>query len=268
MRVDERDLSEGLELAVEAAHAAARIQREASSWTLGRKGPVNFVTEVDLACEARIREILQAGTPEIPILAEEGGGVERAPLRWIVDPLDGTTNFVHGYPHFGPSIALEVGGRVALGCVLDTPQDALYTAMLGRGAFLGDERLHVSAARNLDESLLVTGFPYDRRERASFYMAFFVRYLVLGRCIRRSGAASVDFCHLARGIVDGFWEFGLKPWDVAAGSLIVAEAGGRVTNLDATPFDLGAAQVLATNGVIHAEMLDVAARVYAGLGVG
>lgn len=266
--LEERESARLLDIAMQAAIAAGVIQRQAPPREVSFKGTVNLVTDVDLACEALIRKILGRETPDLPILAEEGGGAWTERTRWIVDPLDGTTNFVHQYPAYGVSIALEIEGVLELGCILDSATGQLCSARRGRGAFLRDQRIHVSFTPDLDSSLLVTGFPYDRREKSRFYMAFFEAFLVGGRCIRRSGCATVDFCHLASGLLDGFWEFNLKPWDVAAGAVILVEAGGRISNMDGSDFDISKGSLLATNGLIHDEMLAVIADVYSRPGIG
>jgi myo-inositol-1(or 4)-monophosphatase len=242
-----------------AAEEAAKVIRDARHEVrqIRHKGAIDLVTQVDLAAEHAIRTVFEQHTPDIPILAEEGGGAETEATRWIVDPLDGTTNFVHGYPSYAVSIALQVEGVLEVGCVFDPVHWRSYTARRGGGAWLGDERLKVSSTEALSESLLVTGFPYDRRERVDWYLSFVREFLLRGRGLRRAGAAAMDFVAIATGVVDGYWEFGLNPWDVAAGVLLVQEAGGTVTNMEGGDIDIARPQLLATNGKVHAEMTEV-----------
>ncbi|MCB9746262.1 MAG: inositol monophosphatase [Alphaproteobacteria bacterium] len=251
-------------LAREAALAAGALQRAA--WRQGgrdlgtqHKGAVDLVTEVDLACEARVIEILTKGAPEIPILAEEGGGAARAGTRWIIDPLDGTTNFVHGLPHFAVSIGLQVEGRMQLGVVYDPTRDELYEAEAGQGARLNGAPIRVSAVPALDQALVASGFPYDRRGKAARYLRYVQAFLERAQGFRRAGAAALDFAWVACGRLDACWEFGLKPWDVAAGTLLIEEAGGRVSDMDGRPLDIDAPRVLGSNGILHAAMQEVLA---------
>lgn len=221
------------------------------------KGAVDLVTAVDLASEAAIRAACAAATPEIPVLAEEGGGAVGARTRWVVDPLDGTTNFVHGYPAFCVSVALEVDGVLHAGCVYDPLRDEAYLAQRGGGARCGGQALAVSSTPDVDRALLLTGFAYDRRERAAWYLAFVQAFLERSQGIRRAGSAALDLCAIAAGRADGYWEFNLQPWDVAAGALLVAEAGGVVTAPDGGPLALSRPHILATNGRVHAEMREI-----------
>ena len=247
-----------LEVAVTAAKAAGRIIRDAREdiRQIRHKGTINLVTQVDLAAEQAIVDVVSRHTPAIPVLAEEGGGASGVGTRWIVDPLDGTTNFVHGYPSYAVSIALQVDGCLEVGCILDAVNGRVYTARRGGGSWCGDQRLAVSATPTLEGALLVTGFPYDRRERVDWYLSFVREFLVRSRGLRRAGAAAMDFVALATGVVDAYWEFGLSPWDVAAGVLLVQEAGGRVSDMDGTTLDLDAPRLLATNGALHTEMTE------------
>ncbi len=218
----------------------------------------NLVTEVDHRSEAAIVEVLTRAFPEHRILAEEGGeGLGRkSPYRWIVDPLDGTTNFAHGFPAFCVSIGLELEGRIILGVVYDPLHRELFEAQLGGGAFLNGERIRVSTVPTLRKALLVTGFSYDEEGRHS-NLVHFARFAILGQGMRRTGSAALDLSYVASGRVDGFWELKLSPWDVAAGSLIVTEAGGRVTNFAGDIFSVQGTETLATNGLIHDEMIAV-----------
>ncbi len=246
-------------VAEEAARKAGTIIRDAAGTHLDvqHKGAIDLVTQVDLAAEAAIRSCLSAHTPDIPILAEEGGGPWDESTRWIVDPLDGTTNFVHGYPSYAVSIGLQVDGVLEVGCVFDAVHGRSYTATRGGGAWWGDQRLQVSECTSLDRALLVTGFPYDRRTNVDRYLKYVREFLIRTQGIRRAGAAAMDFVALASGRVDGYWEFGLNPWDVAAGVLLVQEAGGVVTEMNAEPINLLSPRLLATNGPLHQEISEI-----------
>lgn len=231
-------------MAVIAAHGSQALR-------VDRKGAVDLVTQVDLAAEAAVRAVLSERSPGVPVLGEEGGGAVAADTRWIVDPLDGTTNFVHGFPHYAVSVALEEHGQLVAGCIACPRSGEVVVASQGGGAWLDGQRLQVSDVRSLDQALFLTGFAYDRRERPDFYLPRVRRALVAGQGLRRCGAATHDFLHIARGRADVYWELNLGAWDVAAGILIVREAGGRVTALDGAPVDLSAPVVLATNGWLH-----------------
>ncbi len=249
-------------VAVAAAQQAGKIIADAyrTDFRVDCKGgtSTNLVTDVDRRSEKAIVDILSAAFPDHRILAEEGGeGVTKeSPCRWIVDPLDGTTNFAHGYPAFCVSIGLELKGRVVLGVVYDPLRHELFEAEASKGAFLNGERIHVSKVASLNTALLVTGFAYDRESRQR-NLVHFSRFALESHGIRRSGSAALDLCYVAAGRVDGFWELKLSPWDVAAGSLIVAEAGGRITDFVGNSFKTDGAQTLATNGLIHQEMVEV-----------
>ncbi|MEA2641091.1 MAG: monophosphatase [Chloroflexota bacterium] len=246
-----------LALAVEAAHAAGELLRAAfgNVQRIRHKGEIDLVTEMDEAAERAVVEMIRRRFPNDSILAEEGtiGGDDPHRL-WIVDPLDGTTNFAHGYPCFDVSIALEIDGSVQLGVVYQPILDELFTAISGQGAFLNGAPIHVSTTDRLLQSLLVSGFPYDRAQlhRA---LEYWERVLPVAQAIRRDGAAAIDLCYVAMGRFDGFWERDLKPWDQAAGSLIVAEAGGTLSSYRGGPFAIRDVEVVATNGRIHAELL-------------
>jgi myo-inositol-1(or 4)-monophosphatase len=196
------------------------------------------------------------------VLAEELGGPEggrdlsRGPC-WVFDPIDGTTNFAHGLPIFCASLALEVDGVAEVGAIYDPTRRELFTAERGRGAMLNGRPIHVSETGQLVDAMLVTGFPYDVHARIEEIVGLFGAFVGRARAVRRLGSAALDLCYVAAGRMDGFWETDLKPWDVAAGALIVAEAGGRVTNMDRSPFSSDARQVLATNGRLHDAMLIV-----------
>lgn len=240
-----------------AALAAGAVVRQGLSRRPSFKNPIDLVTQVDLASEAVIRAVLGVATPEIPVLGEEQGGPWEAPTRWIVDPLDGTTNFVHDFPFYCVSIALQVDGRLELGVIYDPVHERLYEAVRGEGATRDGQRIRVSSQGELGQALLVSGFAYDRRERADFYLRYVRAFLERAQGFRRTGSAALDLCHVASGQLDGYWEFGLKPWDVAAGALLVQEAGGRVSDMDLGPLTLESPRILATNGLLHGPMAQV-----------
>jgi len=222
-----------------------------------KSSSIDLVTEVDRACEQAILEVIGAAFPDHAILAEESGAQGSHELVWVIDPLDGTTNFAHGYPQVSISIALTRADQTLLGLVYDPMREELFVGRRGGGATCNDERLRVSSTPDLASSLLASGFPYDRREHADYYLAFFKAFMLRTQGIRRAGSAALDLCWVAAGRVDAFWEFKLKPWDTAAGVLIVEEAGGRCSDFGGDRFDPFGSQTLATNGIIHREMVEV-----------
>lgn len=224
------------------------------------KGKINLVTEMDLKSEklivARLRKLL----PNASFLTEEGSAVENdAPYKWVIDPLDGTTNYAHTFPVWCVSIALEYHGEIVLGCVYDPNRDELFTAVKGKPARLNGRVIRVSERRQLDQSLLATGFPYDVQTSRINNLDHFVSFATVARAIRRAGSAALDLCYLAMGRFDGFWELKLHPWDTAAGTLIVKQAGGRVTDFGGEPFSIYSENLLASNGTIHNQMIRVLA---------
>jgi myo-inositol-1(or 4)-monophosphatase len=224
------------------------------------KGVVDLVTEADKASERFLVERLHAVLPEAGILAEEGSGSDgNSGLRWVVDPLDGTTNFAHGYPVFSVSIALERDGAIVLGVVLDPMRNECFSALRGSASCLNGKTIQVSATPDLDTALLVTGFPYDVRTTERDNLTQFRRFLKTAQAIRRGGSAALDLCYVAAGRFDGFWEESLSPWDMAAGVLIVQEAGGRVTGYLGGAPDIESGNILATNGRIHDAMQSILA---------
>jgi len=250
------------QVAMRAARAAGRIHlKRLSRIHVNRKSnSIDLVTEADQESEAAIIEVIHRAFPTHAILGEETGpSRHESDHRWIVDPLDGTTNFAHGYPQFCVSIAYEHKGRVMFGVVYDALKRETFVAQRGHGARLNGRPIRVSNCDFLSSALLQTGFPYDRRERRRFYLAFWEAFMMCVQGVRRTGAAALDLCCVASGRVDGFWEFGLKPWDVAAGSLIIEEARGRISNMDGSPLDLEGANILASNGKLHQQMIDVIA---------
>jgi myo-inositol-1(or 4)-monophosphatase len=249
-----------LALATRLAREAGAIQkaRYESGFAIDTKSqPVDLVTEVDHACEAHIVEALAHERPHDAVLAEEGRGQDHAGAtwRWVIDPLDGTTNFAHGYPRFAVSIGVESKGEPALGVVYDPLLDELYHAVAGGGAFRNGRPIHVSRESELARALLATGFAYDKAVCDDDNVAEFRAALKAARELRRDGSAALDLCYLAGGRLDGYWEHKLKPWDVAAGGLIVREAGGRVTDRAGGESWRSGHQIVATNGAIHDALL-------------
>ena len=223
------------QVALRAARAAGRIhlQRLSRIKVTRKTSAIDLVTEADHESEQAVIRTLNRAFPDHAILAEESGANARlSEHRWIIDPLDGTTNFAHAFPQFCVSIAYERRGRVELAVVFDALKRELFVAARGRGARLNGRPIHVSATPSLDRALLATGFPYDRRERRNFYFTFWEAFMMRTQGVRHTGSAVLDLCYVACGRVDALWEFGPRPWDVAAGALIVTEAGGQVTNLD------------------------------------
>lgn len=251
-----------LSVASEAAMVAGTLIRE--HWqrpkTIDYKGPIDLVTSVDRESERRIVEVLRNHFPNHSILAEEETdwvGAADNP-RWIIDPLDGTTNFAHSYPQFSVSIALECNDEVILGLVYDPLRDECFKALRGEGATLNGAPIRVSDVKELDKALLATGFPYDQRDEADFYLSFFKAFMTRSQGIRRNGSAALDLCYVACGRIDGFWEMKLRPWDTAAGALIVEEAGGRLSDLAGNKFSIRGKETLASNDAIHDELVSTA----------
>jgi len=255
---DAAALDAALDVAIDAADAAERIHRafQGERFTTRTKSTeVDLVTEVDTRSEAAIRERIQARYPDHAILGEEQGQDVEARCRWIVDPLDGTVNYAHGFPFYCVSIALEIDGEVVLGVVIDTAHGERFTAVRGRGAFANGRRLHVSDTSELRASLVSTGFAYAP-EVARANLPSFERALTCTRALRRAGAAALDICYVAAGRADAFWELRLNAWDVAAALLIVREAGGTVTGPDGSPYRWDHDAFVASNGAVHAQLLD------------
>ncbi len=248
------------EFAAEIALEAGRFLKEKfhEKHDITYKGEIDLVTEVDRGCEARLISRIEKAFPGHGILAEETRGVaEKKEYTWIIDPLDGTTNYAHQYPVFCVSIALQHDGEVILGAICNPMLEELFVVERGRGAFLNGRRLAVSATADLSKSLLSTGFPYDIRVNPDNNINYFVSMAVRAQAIRRAGAAALDLAYVAAGRFDGFWELKLHPWDTAAGCLMVTEAGGAVTDLFGGPFDLYSSHILATNGKIQRAMQEI-----------
>ena len=249
-----------LDFAVSVARDAGRLLRDrlGSRIDITHKGAINIVTDVDLASERLIRDRIATHYPRHEVLAEEGGLVEtRSEYRWIVDPLDGTTNYAHGLPVFCVSIALEHLGQTILGVVYDPMRDEMFTAERGGGAALNGRPIRVSTTADLLQSLLSTGFPYDIKTSNLTNLDHWANFAMNAQALRRIGAAALDLSYVAAGRFDGFWELSLSPWDMAAGALIVSEAGGRVTDFQGSAFSNYKPEVIASNGLIHQRMVEV-----------
>jgi len=222
------------------------------------KGAVDLVTPFDLGAQEILVGRLAAAFPAHGFLAEEGlARAGASDWRWVIDPLDGTTNYAHGFPVFSVSAALERSGRLALGLVYDPMREEMFRAEAGGGAFLNGAAIRVSGTAELGRSLLATGFPYDVRMSPLNNLDHWARFIVRAQAIRRCGSAALDLASVACGRFDGFWELKLKPWDVAAGALLVQEAGGRITDFEGGPFRLDAPGIVATNGLIHQAIVEV-----------
>jgi len=243
--------------ASQAAQKAGAMLRDSAgeSRPVRYKSPIDLVTDFDQRSQDIILDHLSARFPEHDFLAEEGEARKQGgEFRWIVDPIDGTTNFAHRFPIFCIAIALEYRRNIIVGLVYDPMRDEEFSAVTGQGARLNGKRIRVSSTAELDKSLLATGFPYDIRESEVNNLDHFVNFAVRAQAIRRCGSAALDLCYLACGRFDGFWELKLHPWDVAAASLIVTEAGGRITDFRSSSFNVFGAEALASNGLIHSQM--------------
>jgi myo-inositol-1(or 4)-monophosphatase len=256
---------------------AQSVAREAGALLKSRVGKIksvdyksafNIVTDVDKASEELIISAIKAKYPDDGVLAEESGEElsKKSKRRWIIDPLDGTTNYAHSYPFFAVSIGVEEDGVMVVGVVYNPMADEMFVAERGGGAFLNDEKMTVSAESSLDSSLLATGFPPNTINNMHNNLESF-KYLT-SQChgVRRDGSAALDLCFVAAGRLDGFWERKLAPWDVAAGSLIVEEAGGQVTNLEGGPMVMANGHILATNKLIHGQVIDALEKVKVTIG--
>ncbi|MGK0619349.1 inositol monophosphatase family protein [Meiothermus cerbereus] len=252
------DLRVYLQTALDAAYLAKGIHQyyQEKGFTLSSKStPTDLVTQADHESEAAIRELIAARHPDHVVLGEEQGQDREGAFRWIVDPLDGTVNYAHGFPFYAVSIGLEAHGEVVLGVILDTARGDLFTATKGGGAFMNGRPIRVSPRATLVGSLLATGFPYDVSKDTE-NLVYFQRALTRGLMVRRPGAAALDLAYVAAGRLDGFWEVKLNPWDVAAGWLIIREAGGTVTGMEGEAYRLGNRYLVASNGLIHQPLLD------------
>jgi myo-inositol-1(or 4)-monophosphatase len=252
---------------------AVEIAREAGALLAGYferrvtfelKGEFDLVTEADRASERMVVERLRSHFPSHGIVAEEGGGYQSpSEYRWYVDPLDGTTNFAHGFPIFNITLALERDGEMLCGVVFDPVRQELFSAESGAGAYLNNHRIRVSNTRRLEDSLACTGFP-SRRRHLNINIHFYHQLAMATHGVRRSGSAAIDLAYVACGRLDAFWEFGLNPWDMAAGRLLVCEAGGRCTDMRGQPHRLTSPHLLVDNGGIHEEILGLFAEIFQG----
>jgi len=251
-----------LNFAIQTARDAGRIlaDRVGRALQISNKGDIDLVTESDLASEKLIIDRIKTHYPRHAILAEESGITTAvsgdSDWKWIIDPLDGTTNYSHGYPCFCVSIGLERAGRIELGVVFDPLRDEIFTAERGQGATLNDRRIRVSEVEDLNRAMLCTGFPYDVRERP-YFARHFTNFTMAAQAVRRDGSVALDLAYVACGRFDGFWEDGLNPWDIAAGVLLVEEAGGRVSDFNGDALDIYTPQVLVSNGLVHEAMMRV-----------
>lgn len=256
-----------LPTAIEAATAAGKFLKQ----NLGKVHSIqrkhgqekNLVTEIDRRSEEMIIEIIKRHYPSHNILAEESGDTNKraSDYRWIIDPLDGTTNYTHGFPVFSVSIGVEHKGEIVAGVIYDPNLDEIFTAEKGKGAYLNGKRIKVSRSDSLSQSLLVTGFPYNVTENPNNAIEHFVNFLMAAQAVRRMGSAALDLAYVAAGRFDGFWEVALNPWDMAAGALLVVEAGGRITNFEGGQFSIYEKEVLASNRLVHEEMQRVLSKV-------
>ena len=255
-----------LETAVEIAREAGGLLANLFEKRIGfeLKGEYDLVTAADRASEKLVVERLRTHFPSHSIMAEEGGGHESGgEFRWYVDPLDGTTNFAHGYPMFNVTLALEKEGELIAGVIYEPIRQEMFAAELGGGAYVNNRRIHVSPCERLTDSLLITGFPSFKRHQ-SVNVHFFHQVAMTTHGVRRSGSAALDLAYVAAGRAEGFWEFGLKPWDMAAGILLVEEAGGRCSDMAGSARSVSGPHLVATNGRIHDETIGLFSEVFAG----
>lgn len=249
-----------LNFAINTARDAGKILAEKYGRVIQikNKGAIDLVTEADLAAEKLIIERICSYYPRHAIHAEESGVSEqKSEFRWLIDPLDGTTNYAHGYPAFCVSIALEHEGALKIGVVYDPLRDELFAAERGEGATLNAKKIRVSETDVIERALLCTGFPYNIRERGPEFVRSFINFLMTAQAVRRDGSAALDLAYVACGRFDGFWEDGLNPWDMAAGILLIQEAGGRVTAFDGGPVNIYCPPIIASNGLVHDAMMNV-----------
>ncbi len=249
-----------LNAAVQAAREAGAIQKKGwgKKHRIEFKGEINLVTEVDKACEKKIVSILSKAFPDHDFLTEESGAHnKKSDYKWIIDPLDGTTNYAHAFPSFCVSIGLEYCGEVMVGVVYNPIHDELFTGIRGQGAWLNGKKISVSSIRDLKRSLLGTGFAYNVQVAKDNNLNHLGNFLKRAQGIRRMGAAAIDICYVACGRLEGFWEMELWPWDIAAGCLILEEAGGKTSMFDGSALDLYGKQIIVSNGKIHEAMVQV-----------
>ena len=253
-------MREYLRVAEGAARRAGELQmkRLGGDFKISHKGAIDLVTEIDRECEYLIVGMIREAFPESDIIAEENDyGERKSDIAWIIDPLDGTTNFAHRLPWFCVSIGIEVAGKISGAALFHPCMDEMFTAARGEGAFLNGARLAVSGNATLQGCILASGFPYDRTWENENNLELYSRFTMATQGVRRFGAAALDLAYVAAGRIDGFWECKLKPWDVAAGKLLIEEAGGMVTNYAAEPYSVYDHRIVASNGLIHKDMLEI-----------
>jgi len=250
-----------LSVAIGAARAAGDLllQYARTGFRIEHKNPIDLVTDADHAAEQCVIDCIRAKYPTHQILAEERGAEVQPASRyhWIIDPLDGTTNFAHGFPFYAVSIGVEYYGCGLIGVVYDATRNELFTAQAGGGARLNGAPIMVSATEHLDGALLVTGFAYDIRDTPNNNLNHFARFALKAQGLRRTGSAALDLCYVAAGRFDGFWEVKLNPWDMAAGVIVLREAGGKVTDFSGNPHSIYQPELVASNGLVHEAMLSV-----------
>jgi myo-inositol-1(or 4)-monophosphatase len=254
------ELNEMLKIAEKAAVAAGKhaLKKRDTDLSVSRKSGFNdLVTDADKECEALIIRMVKRKFPRHSILAEESGSSgSRESYTWVIDPIDGTTNFSHGFPFFCTSIAVMAGGNVKIGVVYDPSRKELFSAVTGKGAYLNGKRIKVTNIPEINDALVSTGFSYDIK-RKLLNIPYLKRMLAHAQAVRRPGAAALDICYVACGRFDGFWEFDLNPWDTAAGCLILEEAGGKISTFDGGKFNIFKKEILVSNGRIHKKMMDI-----------
>jgi myo-inositol-1(or 4)-monophosphatase len=250
--------------AIKAARRAGAIINRATQdlgrLTVTKKGPADFVSEVDRSAEEAIISVLREAYPDHSFLGEEGGAIGESEFQWIIDPLDGTTNFLHSFPMYCTSIALAHKGVITQAVIYDPIRNDLFTATRGSGAYLNDRRLRVSSLLKMEDALIGSGFPYSSMEHQERYMRMLAEVMRKSAGIRRPGSAALDLAYVAAGRYDGFWELGLKPWDMAAGTLLIQEAGGLVSDLEGNNQFLETGSVVAGNPKIFAQLLSLVSR--------
>jgi myo-inositol-1(or 4)-monophosphatase len=259
-------LASYLEIAMEIARESGALLATYFEKRVGfeLKGDFDLVTEADRASERLVVERLRSHFPAHSIVAEEGGGHEgKSEFRWYVDPLDGTTNFAHGYPIYNVTMGLERDGEMLVGVVFDPSRQEMFSAERGAGAYLNNRRIRVSAAKRLEDSLVATGFP-SRKRHLNVNIHFYHQMAMATHGVRRGGSAAIDLAYVACGRLDAFWEFGLNPWDMAAGTLLVTEAGGRCSEMKGGAHGMKSPHLLASNGAVHAETLALFGEIFEG----
>jgi len=255
-------LETSVEIAREAGALLSKYFERRVSFEL--KGEHDLVTEADRASERLVIERLSAHFPSHSIVAEEGGGhIGSSEYCWYVDPLDGTTNFAHGFPMYNITMALEQSGELIAGVIFDPEHNEMFTAERGSGAYLNNRRIRVSKVNRLENTLVATGFPSKKRHE-NVNIHFYYQLAMLTHGVRRAGSAALDLAYVASGRLDGFWEFGLNPWDMAAGILLITEAGGKCSDMKDGPVNLRGPHLLADNGLVHQQILDLFGEIFRG----